>query len=154
MQAALKIVNSQLRVVGLPERAQLPAATLHLQTARLESLATERMSADSKGYVVGSAGTEETAHKNRAAFARWSIVPRRLVKTEGLPDLSVDVLGRKLPFPIACAPVGVQRIFNPEGEMAAATAAAKERVPYIMSTASSTSIEDVTKANGDGVRWF
>ncbi|KAI1259882.1 putative FMN dependent dehydrogenase [Xylariaceae sp. FL1019] len=119
-----------------------------------EGLAAERMSADAKGYVVGSAGTGETARKNRAAFGRWSIVPRRLVKTDGLPDLSVEVLGQKLPFPIACAPVGVQKIINPEGEMAAAAAAAKNGVPYILSTASSTSIEDVAKANGDGVRFF
>ncbi|KAI1273106.1 L-lactate dehydrogenase [Xylaria sp. FL0933] len=119
-----------------------------------ERLAAERMSADSKGYVVGSAGTGETAHKNRAAFARWSIVPKRLVKTSSFPDLSACALGQKFPFPIACAPVGVQRIFNPDGEMAAAAAAAKQRVPYIMSTASSTSIEYVAKANGEGVRWF
>ncbi|KAH6657639.1 putative FMN dependent dehydrogenase [Truncatella angustata] len=119
-----------------------------------ESLAEQRMSAESKGYVVGSAGTGETARKNRAAFGRWSIVPRRLVKTDGFPDLSVKVLGKKLPFPIACAPVGVQRIFNPEGEVAAAAAAAKQSVPFIMSTASSTSIEDVAKANGDGERWY
>ncbi|KAI0136772.1 L-lactate dehydrogenase [Xylariales sp. AK1849] len=119
-----------------------------------ERLAEERMSAESKGYVVGSAGTGETARKNREAFAKWSIVPRRLVKTDGFPDLSVNVFDRKLPFPIAAAPVGVQRIFNPDGEMAAAAAAAQESVPYIMSTASSTSIEDVAKANGDGVRWF
>lgn len=60
----------------------------------------------------------------------------------------------KLPVPIAVAPVGVQRIFNPDGERASAAAAAREGVPYIMSTASSTSIEDVAKANGDGVRFF
>ncbi|KAK6208323.1 hypothetical protein LQW54_006947 [Pestalotiopsis sp. IQ-011] len=119
-----------------------------------ERLAEERMSAESKGYVVGSAGTGETARKNRAAFARWSIVPRRLVKTDGFPDLSADVFGRRHPFPVACAPVGVQRIFNPDGEVAAAAAAATEKVPYIMSTASSTSIEDVAKANGDGERWY
>ena len=52
------------------------------------------------------------------------------------------------------APVGVLRIFNPDGEIAAAAAAAKEQIPYIMSTASSTSIEDVAKANGNGERWF
>ncbi|KAI1120830.1 putative FMN dependent dehydrogenase [Nemania abortiva] len=119
-----------------------------------EALAAERMSADSRGYVMGSAGTGETADKNRAAFAKWSIIPRRLVKTTSLPDLSVGALGQKLPFPIACAPVGVQRIFNQDGEMAAAAAAAKQNVPYIMSTASSTSIEDVARAHGDGVRWF
>ena len=96
----------------------------------------------------------ETLKKNRAGFERWSIVPRRLVKTGTFPKLSTSVLGHELPCPIACAPVGVQRIFNPDGEMAAAAAAAKQKVPFIMSTASSTSIEDVGKANGDGVCWF
>lgn len=83
-----------------------------------------------------------------------SIVPKRLVKTDGLPSLATEVLKKKHPFPIAIAPVGVQSIFNPEGEIASAAAAAKESVPYIMSTASSTSIEDVAKANTDGERWF
>lgn len=121
-----------------------------------ERLATERLSAESKGYVVGNAGTGETADKNRKAFEKWSIVPQRLIDTQGkFPDLSTTVLGgQRLPFPIALAPVGVQRIFNPEGEMASAAAAREQQVPYIMSTASSTSIEDVAKANSDGTRWF
>ncbi|KAJ9502456.1 hypothetical protein LTR96_005575 [Exophiala xenobiotica] len=119
-----------------------------------ESLASERMSADSRGYCIGSAGTGETLRKNREAFAKWSIQPSRLVGSTSFPDLSVSVLGKKLPFPIAIAPVGVQKIFNPDGELASARAAAKEDVPYIMSTASSASIEEVAEANGDGERWF
>ena len=81
-------------------------------------------------------------------------MPKRLIKTDGLPSLSTRVVKADLPCPLAIAPVGVQRIFNPEGEEASAAAAARERVPYIMSTASSTSIEDVAKANGNGVRWY
>lgn len=50
--------------------------------------------------------------------------------------------------------MGVQRIFSPDGEIASTSAAAAEHVPYIMSTASSTSIEDVAAANKGGVRWF
>ncbi|KAI1618353.1 putative FMN dependent dehydrogenase [Exophiala viscosa] len=124
------------------------------QSDQWETKARERLSAESNGYVMGNAGTGETTRKNREAFAKWSIVPRRLVKTDDLPDLSTRILGDMFPFPIAIAPVGVQRIFNPEGEEAAAAAAAKEGVPYILSTASSTSIEDVAKANGDGTRWY
>ncbi len=121
-----------------------------------EGLAAERMSADARGYVLGCAGTGETARKNRDAFARWSIVPRRLglgkIREGGegqevFPKLSVDVLGKSLRYPIACAPVGVQKIMNPDGEVAAARAAARERVPFIMSTASSTSIEEVALAS-------
>ncbi|KAK5938996.1 hypothetical protein PMZ80_008299 [Knufia obscura] len=120
-----------------------------------EELASQRMSADTRGYVIGNAGTGETERKNRAAFEKWSIVPRRMVNTNGkFPNLTTRVLGHEVPFPIAVAPVGVQRIVNPEGEVASAAAAKEEDVPYVMSTASSTSIEDVAKANGDGIRWY
>lgn len=132
------------------------------------------MSADARGYVLGCAGTGETARKNREGFAKWSIVPRRMgihldEEREGekkiFPDLGVEIFGRTLPCPIACAPIGVQRIMNPDGEVAAARAAAREGVPFIMSTASSTSIEDVAKASEAGAeeagldkgvaeRWF
>ena len=122
--------------------------------SKWEAMATARMSAESKGYVYGSAGLRETSDKNLRAFKKWSIVPRRMVKTTSFPDMSSTVLGEKLPFPIAIAPVGVQRIFNPEGEVAVATAAAKAKIPYILSTASSTSIEDVARANGNGMRWY
>jgi hypothetical protein len=74
-----------------------------------ESQASMVMSATSKGYVVGNAGTGETAQKNVDAFKKWSIVPSRLVKSEGLPDLSTKIFDQKLQFPIAAAPVGVQR---------------------------------------------
>jgi isopentenyl diphosphate isomerase/L-lactate dehydrogenase-like FMN-dependent dehydrogenase len=74
-----------------------------------EPRAIARISADSAGYVVGNAGTGERARKNRTALDRWSIVPKRLVRTEGLPDLSARVLEHDLQFPLAIAPIGVQR---------------------------------------------
>ena len=92
-----------------------PALTF--QADKWEELACSRLSSEAKGYVYGSAGTRETTDKNRAAFKKWSIVPRRLVKTETFPDLSTEVLGEKLQFPIAMAPVGVLKIFNPSGEI-------------------------------------
>lgn len=51
-----------------------------------------------------------------------------------------------------CLHLDVTGIFNPDGEEATARVAAA--CPFIMSTASSTSIEDVAKANGSGPRWF
>jgi lactate 2-monooxygenase len=128
---------------------------LTFEASQWESLACARMSADSKGYVYGSAGVRETTSKNRTAFQKWSIVPRRLVKYSGFPTLKKQLLDETLQFPLAVAPVGVLKIFNPSGESGACKAAAREAVPYILSTASSTSIEDVAKANGpDGQRWY
>ena len=68
-------------------------APFTFQPLRWDPLATARMYADSTGYVVGSAGIGETVRKNRAAFEKWSIVPRQLVTTAGIPDLSINVLG-------------------------------------------------------------
>ena len=85
---------------------------LTFEAAKWEELACNRLSSESKGYVYGSAGVRETTDKNRAAFRKWSIVPRRLVKTEGFPDLKTEVLGEALRFPVAMAPVGVLKIFS------------------------------------------
>lgn len=121
-----------------------------------EGLAHARLPADAWAYVHGSAGQRETDDKNRAAFRKWSIVPRRLVDMRGrMPDLSVTVFGQRMPFPVALAPVGVQTIFHRHGELASSRAAGREKVPFIFSSASSTSPEAVAEANGaDAVRWY
>ena len=118
-----------------------------------EESAKEVLTADSFGYVSGSAGLGETNDNNRAAFRKWAIVPSRLIKTD-FPSLKTTLFGQEFDYPIALAPVGVQRIFHRDGELATSTAARKEHVPYILSSASSTSIEHVAEANSEGSRWF
>jgi isopentenyl diphosphate isomerase/L-lactate dehydrogenase-like FMN-dependent dehydrogenase len=59
-----------------------------------------------------------------------------------------------MPAPLLLAPIGVQSIIHPEGELATARAAADLGVPMIMSTAASYSIEDIAAASGNGPRWF
>jgi isopentenyl diphosphate isomerase/L-lactate dehydrogenase-like FMN-dependent dehydrogenase len=105
------------------------------------------------GYVAGGAGSGATARANREAFDRWRIVPRMLTDAT-TRDLSTTVLGTDMPAPVLLAPVGVQSIVHPEGELATARAAAELGVPMILSTASSHTIEDVAKSNVDGPRWF
>ncbi|MEU9489242.1 lactate 2-monooxygenase [Streptomyces decoyicus] len=120
---------------------------------RLEELAERRLGPGPVGYVAGSAGTGSTAEANRAALHRRRIVPRMLREVHER-DLSVEVLGRSLPAPLALAPVGVLSIMHPEAEPGAARAAAAQGVPYILSSASSTPMEEVAEAMGDGERWF
>ncbi|KAJ0108818.1 fmn dependent [Diaporthe amygdali] len=124
------------------------------QPSEWEPQAKAVLSANSWGYIHGNCGAGTTYRKNLAAFDRWSIVPRRMVASrldpatgaEAFADTSTTVLGHQIPFPIAIAPIGVQRIFHPEGEVAAVRASAAVGVPYTLSTASSTSIEDVAEA--------
>ncbi|MCX4635716.1 alpha-hydroxy-acid oxidizing protein [Streptomyces sp. RPA4-5] len=120
---------------------------------RLERLAEQRLGPGPVGYVAGSAGTGSTAVANRAALDRRRIVPRMLRDVQER-DLSVEVCGRALPAPLALAPVGVLSIMHPDAESAAARAAAAQGVPYILSSASSTPMEEVAEAMGDGERWF
>ncbi|WP_199546922.1 lactate 2-monooxygenase [Streptomyces sp. N35] len=133
----------------------MTGATPRLPTdlTRLEELAEHRLPPRAVGYVAGSAGSGTTAAANREALGRRRIVPRML-RDVSERDLSVEVLGRTLPAPLALAPVGVLSIMHPEGEKAAARAAAAQGVPYILSSASSTPMEEVASAMGDAERWF
>jgi lactate 2-monooxygenase len=121
--------------------------------ALLEEQARDRMDAGPFGYVAGGAGTGATVRANREAFDRWRIVPRMLTDAT-VRDLSTTVLGTRMPAPVMLAPVGVQSIVHPDGELATARAAAALGVPMILSTASSNTIEAVAESNGDGPRWY
>ncbi|GAA3836574.1 lactate 2-monooxygenase [Streptomyces phyllanthi] len=121
--------------------------------SRLEELVERRLGPGPVGYVAGSAGDGSTARANRAALERRAIVPRMLRDVRER-DLSVEVLGRALPAPLALAPVGVLSITHPDAEPAAARAAAAQGVPYVLSSASSTPMEEVAEAMGEAERWF
>jgi lactate 2-monooxygenase len=120
---------------------------------RLEELARDVLAAGPFGYVAGGAGSGATVLANRAAFDRWRIVPRMLTGAS-TRDLSTSVLGTDMPAPVLLAPVGVQSIVHPDGELATARVAAALGLTMVLSTASSNTIEDVAAANGDGSRWF
>src|SRR5688500_3095345 len=59
-----------------------------------------------------------------------------------------------MPAPVLLAPVGVQTILHPDGEIASARAAGRLGVPVVASTAADRSMEEVAEAAGDAPRWF
>jgi L-lactate dehydrogenase (cytochrome) len=121
--------------------------------AGLEDAAREVLDPQAFGYVAGSAGSGSSARANRAAFERWRIVPRML-RDVSVRDLSTTVLGTAMPAPVLLAPIGVQTIVHPDGELASARAAAAEGLVFIHSTAAAHSIEQVAEASGAGPRWY
>jgi isopentenyl diphosphate isomerase/L-lactate dehydrogenase-like FMN-dependent dehydrogenase len=122
-------------------------------TSALEEPARAVMEPGPFWYVAGAASSGATARANRAAFDRWRLVPRML-RDATSRSLATTVLGTEMPAPVLLAPIGVQSIVHPDGELATARAAAGLGVPMIMSTAASYSIEEVAAASGDGPRWF
>jgi L-lactate dehydrogenase (cytochrome) len=141
--------QNEIYMAGLGDvRPDLPT-----DLTRLEALAEARMPPSSFAYVAGAAGSESTARANRAAFDAWRLVPRMLRDVSSL-DTSVTVLGTPMPAPVVLAPVGVLSIVHPDGESAVARAAASVGLPLVVSTAASTTLEDVARASGDGARWY
>lgn len=120
---------------------------------KLEQQAKESMTRRGYNYVGGGAGEGATMDANRLAFRTWKMVPRMLRDTTHR-SLKTTILGKEYPTPCLVAPVGVQQIFHEDKEVGVAEIANELGVPYILSSASSSSIEEVAKANSDGHRWF
>ncbi|WP_018687196.1 lactate 2-monooxygenase [Actinokineospora enzanensis] len=139
--------QNEIYLQGLADRTP-PFTT---DNTRLADVAGATMDPGAFGYVAGGAGSGATTRANRDAFDRWRIVPRVLTDATER-DLSVTVLGTSMPAPVLLAPVGVQSIVHPDGELATARAAAALDVPIVLSTASSFPLEDVAAVAGP--RWF
>jgi lactate 2-monooxygenase len=138
--------QSQIFQDGL--KGVLPALPVDPQA--LESAAQAVMSPQARGYLDGMPGTMRA---NLDAFAAWNIVPRMLrgVQTR---DLGVTLFGRHYPAPVLLAPIGVQSIVHPDGELAVARAAASFGLPMVFSTASSFTLEQTAAELGGSPRWF
>ncbi|WP_137287027.1 alpha-hydroxy-acid oxidizing protein [Halorussus salinisoli] len=130
------------------QRPDLPTNPDELREEAMAALSEEAYA-----YVVGSAGGEDTADRNREAFRQWRIVPRML-RDVAERDLSVELLDQRLPVPVALAPVGVQSIIHEGGELASARAASDLGVPFVSSSAASATMEDVAEELGDATGWF
>ena len=116
-----------------------------------EARARELLDARAFAYVAGSASSERTAAANLAAFERFRLVPRMLRGTSGpgARDTVVEVLGTKLAAPVLTAPVGVLGLLHEKGEVVVAGVAKELGVGSVLSTASSSTIEEVGEVAGD-----
>ncbi|KAI1075090.1 glycolate oxidase [Whalleya microplaca] len=120
---------------------------------KLSAQAKKVMRPEAYDYIAGGAGEGSTMDANRLAFRHWKIVPRMLRPT--VPrDLKVQLFGKQYASPLLCAPVGVQEVYHEDRETGTASACAELQVPYIMSTASTGTIQEVAAASGDQPRWF
>ncbi|MEV0321973.1 alpha-hydroxy-acid oxidizing protein [Streptomyces sp. NPDC050658] len=129
------------------------AGRLSTDLTALEEGAREVMSPAAYGYVAGNAGAGDTGRANREAFGRWRLVPR-VLRGVTRRDLSVSLLGTRLPAPVLLAPVSAQTVVHPEGELASVRGAADAGLPFVLSSFASHSMEEVAAAAGPGPRWF
>lgn len=121
--------------------------------ADLEKAVAEKIEAGPFGYIRSGAGGEQTLRNNRAAFEKYSIVPRFLNDVSNV-DTSVHLFGKTYPTPLLFAPVGMNGMVHDEGELAVARAAQFLNIPYIQSTVSTFALEEVAQAAPSATKWF
>jgi 4-hydroxymandelate oxidase len=107
-----------------------------------EQLARERVTPQVWSYFDGGAADEWTLRDNRAAFQRVRLKPRILQPLSG-GSTEIDLFGARLPFPLLLAPVAYQRMLHDEGELGAAIGASANRIPFVVSTQASTTLEEI-----------
>jgi 4-hydroxymandelate oxidase len=104
------------------------------------------------GYMASGIDDEVTLRANREGFLKFQLRPRRLVDVSKV-DMSVNILGVKYSSPIMLCPVGGHAAYNADSEPGVARAAKAGDHLMILSTQTSTGVEDVVKARG-GPIWM
>ena len=102
------------------------------------------------GYMASGIDDEVTLRANREGFLKFQLRPRRLVDVSKV-DMTTDILGVKYASPIMIAPTGGHKAYHLDGEEGVAKAAKAGNHLMILSTQTSTGVEDVIKARGGPV---
>jgi 4-hydroxymandelate oxidase len=104
-------------------------------------------------YTAHGDGSEFTLRRNRQAFEWVDLVPGTPIDRAGV-DLSCDILGLHLKYPIMVAPTAAQVPLHPEGEAGMHRAATEaSNTPMIVSQNTSMSIDRVASA-AHGPLWW
>lgn len=140
------------RALGLEPGPPITSADQAADVFDFERLARAKLPPAHWGYLATGVDGDATLRANEAGYARWSLRVRRLTGI-AKADTSLRLFDRSWPAPIVIDPVGSQRAFFPEGELATARAAKSRDALQILSTVTTTGVEDVNAARGEPV-WY
>lgn len=120
--------------------------TIYLNLEELEAEAFACIDPNALGYFRSGSESETTLEQNRKQFQRYLFVPRILVNVSQV-STECTILGRKASLPLMIAPMAMQKLAHSVGEHGMSQAASSQHIPMILSTMSTTSMEDVAQAN-------
>ncbi|ORY35765.1 L-lactate dehydrogenase [Naematelia encephala] len=133
----------------LSQKGSHPAFSTHPD--KLQEEAHKSLSQGGWLYASCNAGIGWTDRANREG--KWRIIPRMLRDTTAR-DTTIELFGHKIAAPICFAPIGINKIYHPLGELNSSKVAGELNIPYCLSTAGSQPIEEVARVNGNGPRFF
>ena len=154
----LKFLAGSPLLAGIPftellaQDSQLASAADALDVFDFEAMARKILPPAHWGYLASGVDGDETIRANREGFNRYQLRTRRFVDVSKI-DMSINLFGTTFKSPIVLCPVGSQKAFHPDGEVASARAAQARGYLQILSTQSSSPVEDVIKARG-GPIWY
>jgi 4-hydroxymandelate oxidase len=113
-----------------------------LTLAALEAAARQCLPGAIFEFIASGAADEHTLEWNRVAYDRIRLLPR-VLRDVAAVDTTVPLLGRALAFPILLAPTAYQCTIHPDGELATAEGAGAAGATWIVSTATTTPLEQI-----------
>ena len=105
-------------------------------------LAKSKLPSPIFNYIDGAADDEITYRRNTSSFNDVDLVPNVLRGVDSI-DLSTTIFGKKIDFPLYCAPTALQRLFHYDGERAVGKAAQKLNTMFGVSALSTVSVEEI-----------
>jgi 4-hydroxymandelate oxidase len=139
-------------LLALPQNGPVADPAEALNVFDFQEVAKSVLPKAHYGYMMTGVDDDRTLHANSEAFQRFQLRMRRLVDVRKV-DTGIELLGSRWETPIVLCPVGSQRAFHADGEIAVAKAARARKHLQILSTTTSTSVEDVAEARGAPV-WY
>jgi len=121
-------------------------------TDEFKAVAKRRLPKMMFDFIEGGAGKELAITRNESALDDVLLQPRVMVNVEQR-DLSTSLFGKTWKLPIGIAPMGMCNLVWPDTDRMFANAATRADIPIALSTAASTSIEDMHEYAGANA-WF
>jgi len=132
---------------GAPAKASEILAVMDL-----EEIAHQALPPAHWGYLSSAVDDDNSLRVNREGFKHFQLRPNRLVDVSKA-SMKTEIFGTVWDAPIFLCPVGGQRMFHPDGELAVARAAKAKSAVQILSSMTSIAVEDVAKAKGSAP-WY
>jgi 4-hydroxymandelate oxidase len=142
-------VKSRLEV--LPAVADTLVARLDPRS--FADVARHVLDTPSYEWIRSGAGDEQSLRDNEAAFSRRRLRPQVLVDVANV-NVSTTLLGTPVRNPVGIAPLGLQKVMHPDGELAMAEGAARAGSVVVVAVNATVAIEDIAKAQPALPLWF
>ncbi|WP_447955804.1 alpha-hydroxy acid oxidase [Vreelandella sp. EE7] len=113
----------------------------------LERISKKRLPNFVFEYVYGGSDDEHTLRRNRWVFDRYLFEPKTMTNV-GPRDLSTTLLGGAYRMPLAIGPTGFNGMLTRDGDLKLAHAARNAGIPFVLSSVSTTRLEEIAAIEG------